>query len=84
MLVNPRLGRLQRSLLNFAGAHAAIFFGTDKPAFLENTNMLEQRWQCQAKRFSKFADSFRAIVQATDDRPPCRIGECGKRPIQIS
>ena len=83
MLVDPGLGRMQRVLLNLAGTHAAIFFGTDKPAFLEYADVLEQRWQGQAKRLSKFADRFGAITQTTDDRPSCRIGECGKCSVQI-
>jgi len=83
VLVDPRFGRLKSGGLNLAGSNASNLLGADEPAVLENAHVFKQRWQRQIERLREFAHGFRSVAQTTDDRSPGRVGECGKRPVQI-
>ena len=80
VLAYPQFGRAKRVGFDPAGSNPADLLGAYEPALLKDTDVFEQRWQSHFERLGKFAYGFGAVAQATDDRPPSRICERGKRP----
>jgi hypothetical protein len=79
MLVYPQFGRAKGVRFDPAGSNSADLLGAYKPTLLKDTDVFEQRRQRHLERLSEFAYGFGAIAQATDNCPPSRISEGGKR-----
>jgi len=83
VLVYPQFGRTKGVGFDPAGSNSANLHGAYEPTLLKDTDMFEQRRQGHFERLRKFAYGFGAIAQASDDRPPSRICERGKRSAQF-
>ena len=83
VLVYPQFGRPKSLGFDPAGSNPADLLGAYEPTLLEDTDVFEQRRQGHFEWLREFAYGFGPVAQATDDRPPSRICECGKRSTQV-
>lgn len=82
-LGDPSLGEPQGSRLDPAGAGSPHLLGSDKPARLEDLDVLQHSGQRHGKRLAQLAHRCRTLGQAGHDQSSAWVREGPEYPVEF-
>ena len=78
MLFDPAGGSIESGSFEAARPVLGISTATDQSGPFEHLEVLRDRLQRDLERLGQFVDSCFSGGETSDNRPPGRVGECGK------
>lgn len=81
--MQPRLGRSQRRFAEPAGPYASGLERLHQPRSLQRPEVLHERGQRDGVVAGEGGHRFVAVREPRDDRPPHRVGQRGKRQVEV-
>jgi hypothetical protein len=70
----PRRDVRERGIADHAVPELRTSAPSDEPTALEHLDVLGDRWESQIEWGGQFVDAGLTVSEASEDRPPCRVG----------